>query len=101
MHDRRRGNLAHLERHINTGSSETGDAQATAGRLRRLVAISALATILDGLDLDGQPRLAFKGGASMEMRFGVTARASRLRTGWEGFTSNLRPGRRRADQPRV
>ena len=109
MNDRRPGNLAHLERLINTWSRDTGDTQATAGRLRRLVAVSALATILDSLELDGHPRLAFKGGASMEMRFGITARASRdvdalvnvtfdeafqeirgrLRTGWEGFTGRL------------
>ena len=48
-----------------------------AGRLRRLVAILVLAMILDGLDQGGAPRLAFKGGASMEIRFGVAARASR------------------------
>ena len=68
-----------------------------------------LATILDGLDQGGAPRLAFKGGASMEIRFGVAARASRdvdalvnvslddafaeigerLNAGWEGFTGKL------------
>ena len=68
-----------------------------------------LATILDGLDQGGAPRLAFKGGASMEIRFGVAARASRdvdalvnvslddafaeigerLNAGWEGFAGKL------------
>ena len=75
--DRRPGNLAHLERLINAWSRDDTDGQATAGRLRRLVAISVLATILDGLEKGGVPHLAFKGGASMEIRFGVTARASR------------------------
>jgi hypothetical protein len=108
MTDRRPGNLAHLERLINLWSRSDAEHEATAGRLRRLVAVSALAEILDSLD-DGQPRLAFKGGASMELRFGVAARASRdvdaltnagfddafaeigtrLRQGWEGFTGRL------------
>ena len=107
--DRRPGNLAHLERLLNAWSRDNTDVQATAGRLRRLVAISVLATILDGLDQGGAPRLAFKGGASMEIRFGVAARASRdvdalvnvslddafaeigerLNAGWEGFTGKL------------
>ncbi|CAB4365398.1 unannotated protein [freshwater metagenome] len=107
--DRRPGNLAHLERLLNEWSRDNTDVQATAGRLRRLVAISVLATILDGLDQGGAPRLALKGGASMEIRFGVAARASRdvdalvnvslddafaeigerLNSGWEGFTGKL------------
>jgi Nucleotidyl transferase AbiEii toxin, Type IV TA system len=107
--DRRPGNLAHLERLLNAWSRDNTDVQATAGRLRRLVAISVLATILDGLDQGGAPRLAFKGGAGMEIRFGVVARASRdvdalvnvslddafaeigerLNAGWEGFTATL------------
>lgn len=108
MTDRRPGNLAHPERLINVWSRSDTGVEATAGRLRRLVAVSALAEILDSLD-DGSPRLAFKGGASMEIRFGVAARASRdvdaltdvgfdeafteiaarLRQGWEGFTGRL------------
>lgn len=107
--DRRPSNLAHLERLLNAWSRDNTDVHATAGRLRRLVAISVLATILDGLDQGGAPRLAFKGGASMEIRFGVAARASRdvdalvnvglddafaemaerLNAGWEGFTGKL------------
>lgn len=107
--DRRPGNLAHLERLLNAWSRDNTDVQATAGRLRRLVAISVLATILDGLDQGGAARLAFKGGASMEIRFGLAARASRdvdalvnvslddafaeigerLNAGWEGFTGKL------------
>ena len=44
--ERRPGNLAHLERLLNMWSR-------------------------DGLDQAGTPHLAFKGGASMEFRFGV------------------------------
>lgn len=107
--DRRPGNLAHLERLLSAWSREDDQAHATAGRLRRLVAISVLATMLDGLNENGDTHLAFKGGASMEFRFGATARASRdvdaladldfdqafveiarrLRVGWEGFTGTL------------
>jgi len=71
------GNLSHLERLIDTWSRSDVDAAATAGRLRRLVVVSVLASMLDGLSLDGEPHLAFKGGASMELRFGPSARASR------------------------
>ena len=46
--DRRLGNLAHLERLLNAWSRDDTDVQATAGRLRRLVAISVLETTLDG-----------------------------------------------------
>jgi Nucleotidyl transferase AbiEii toxin, Type IV TA system len=107
--DRRPGNLAHLERLLSAWSREDDQAPATARRLRRLVAISVLATMLDGLTENGDTHLAFKGGASMEFRFGATARAScdvdvladldfdeafveigrRLRAGWEGFTGTL------------
>jgi hypothetical protein len=72
VNDRRPGNLAHLERPIDLWSRDRIELEATAGRLRRLVAVSALAEILGGLD-DGRPRLAFKGGASMEIRFGAAA----------------------------
>jgi len=103
------GNLSHLERLIDTWSRSDAVAAATAGRLRRLVAVSVLASMLDGLSLEGEPRLAFKGGASMELRFGPSARGSRdvdalvdiglddafaeiadrLATGWEDFTGVL------------
>jgi len=103
------GNLSHLERLIDTWSRSDDEAEATAGRLRRLVAVSVLASMLDALSVDGEPRLAFKGGASMELRFGPSARGSkdvdalvnigfddafaeiaeRLATGWEDFTGVL------------
>lgn len=108
MTNQRPGSLAHLERLISDWSRRDPDEQATAGRLRRLVAVSVLAEMLDGLD-DGTPHLALKGGASMEVRFGVVARASRdvdalsdldledafaeiglrLGRGWGGFTARL------------
>ena len=75
--DRRPGNLAHLERLLNAWSRDNTEVQATAGRLRRLVAISVLATILDGLDQGGAPRLAFKGGASMDFDAMVRPRLRR------------------------
>lgn len=106
---RRPGNLAHLERLIDAWSRNDPSVQATTGRLRRLVGISVLATMLDGLDQGDGARLAFKGGASMELRFGVEARATRdvdalvkvglgdafaeiadrLAAGWVGFTGKL------------
>ena len=107
--DRRPGDRAHLERLLDAWSRDDARVEATAARLRRLVAVSVLATILDGLHQDGDPRLAFKGGASLELRFGVQARASRdvdaltnadlddafaeiarrLRVGWEGFIGTV------------
>ena len=109
MTERRPGDRAHLERLIDRWSKDDEAAQATAGRLRRLVSISVLATMLDGLDRDGEAQLAFKGGASLELRFGPSARASRdvdalvnidvddafteiaqrLARGWEGFSGTL------------
>lgn len=65
--------------------------------------------MLEGLESAGKPRLAFKGGAALELWFGTRARASRdvdavvnvtlddafieiaerLGVGWEGFTGRL------------
>ncbi len=106
---RRPGDLSHLERLIDSWSKADSGDRAPAGRLRRLVGVSALAAMLDGLEVDGAPRLAFKGGAALEVRFGPRARASRdvdavvnlsiddafgeiaerLQVGWEGFTGRL------------
>ncbi len=106
---RRPGDLSHLERLIDRWSKTDTDDPATAGRLRRLIALSALVAMLDGLVADGEPRLAFKGGAALELRFGARARASRnvdalvnvslddafveiaerLTDGWEGFVGRL------------
>ena len=106
---KRPGNLAHLERMLDQWSRSDAGQQATVGRLRRMVATSVLAAMLDGLDDHGVPRLAFKGGAGLEFRFGVSARATRdvdalvnvsigealelirerLVIGWEGFTGSV------------
>lgn len=74
---RRPGDLSHLERLIDRWSKADSDDRAPAGRLRRLIGVSVLAAMLDGLEADGEPRLAFKGGAALELRFGARARASR------------------------
>lgn len=109
VEDARPANRSHLERLIDTWSKEDKTAEATASRLRRLVAVSALVGILEGLPQEGEPRLAIKGGAALELRFGVSARGSRdvdavtnagfddafgeiadrLQAGWEGFTGTL------------
>lgn len=111
-------NEKHLRRLIGQWANDP-EVDTTVKRLHRLVAVSVLVAILDGLSIDGQPRLAIKGGASMELRFGPAARSSRdvdattnigfddafteiadrLHAGWEGFTGVigerteiLRPG---------
>lgn len=106
---RRPGDLSHLERLIDRWSKADTDDRAPAGRLRRLIGVSVLASMLDGLEAEGEPRLAFKGGAALELRFGARARASRdvdavvnvsiddafveiadrLKEGWEGFAGRL------------
>ena len=49
-----------------------------AGRLRRLVGVLVIVGALDGLrDADGNERIGFKGGAGLELRFGLQARASK------------------------
>lgn len=106
---RRPGDLQHLNRLIDRWSKADSLDRAPAGRLRRLIGVSVLAAMLDGLGAQGEPRLAFKGGAALELRFGARTRASRdvdavvsvtlddafaaiadrLGAGWEGFTGHL------------
>lgn len=74
---RRPGDLSHLERLIDRWSKADSEDRVPAGRLRRLVGVSVLAAMLEGLAVDGTARLAFKGGAALELRFGSRARASR------------------------
>ena len=108
MTERHPGNKAHLERLIEHWSRDEATT-ATAGRLRRLVCVSVLAEMLGGLDDGDAAHLAFKGGASMELRFGPDARSSRdvdalididfdhafaqvtlrLATRWQGFTGTV------------
>lgn len=101
------GNKSHLEKLIDAWS-KTPDG-LSPGRLRRLVAVVVLAEMLDSLSGDEGPRLVFKGGAGLELRFGATARTSRdvdalttigiddafieiadrVKVGWSGFTGTV------------
>jgi hypothetical protein len=77
------------------------------------VGVAAIIQMLDGLkDEEGQERIAFKGGAALELRFGFRARASNdldgayrgevseaiglidegVRRGWSGFTGRTTEG---------
>lgn len=114
------GDRSHLQRLINQWAREVEGVSVSFGRLQRLVGVSVVAAMLDGLrDEGGVEQLAFKGGAALELRFGLTARASgdvdaafrgalddaferiseALRRPWHGFTGtigdpeeNRRPG---------
>jgi len=98
------GDRSHLERLLTTWSESTG---ATAGRLRRIVGVAVISKMLDGLpDEEGRQRIVFKGGAALEMRFGLRARSTKdldasyrgdleeavmligkaVTAGWSGFT---------------
>jgi len=101
------GDRSHLERLLTTWSKSTG---ATAGRLRRVVGVAVISKMLDGLpDENGRQRIAFKGGAALEMRFGLRARSTKdldatyrgdldeavaligkaVTVGWSGFTGRV------------
>ncbi len=105
------GDVSHLNRLLQAWSdattTKTGQPVVT-GRLRRLVGITVVVAMLDGLhDETGAERIAFKGGAALELRFGFRARTSkdldatyrggieegfglirrRLAAGWRGFTA--------------
>ena len=114
------GNLAHLNRLIDAWSENEPESDAdvhpvrrtTQWRRRRLVGVVAFAGMLDGLrDAHGNPRIGFKGGSALELRFGFGARSSSdldavfrgeldeamrlievaLESGWNGFTGTLGP----------
>lgn len=105
------GDVNHLSRLLqawaDAASKESGQPE-TAGRLRRLVGVTVVARMLDGLqDDEGVERIGFKGGSALELRFGFRARTSkdldaayrgeldeglqlirdRLAAGWNGFTA--------------
>lgn len=101
------GDKSHLERLLTNWSESAG---ITAGRLRRVVGIAVIANMLDGFpDEDGRPRIVFKGGAAIEMRYGLRARSTKdldaayrgdldeavsligeaVTAGWSGFTGRL------------
>ena len=70
------GDRSHLERLLNIWSNETGN--VTAGRLRNVVGVTVIAQMLDGLrSADGKHLFVFKGGAGLQMRYGLRSRATR------------------------
>ncbi|MHB8345422.1 MAG: nucleotidyl transferase AbiEii/AbiGii toxin family protein [Ferrimicrobium sp.] len=106
------GDRTHLARLLDVWARDTEE-PVTSGRLRRLVGVTAIIQMLDGLkDEAGQERIAFKGGAALELRFGFRARASNdldgayrgevseaiglidegVRRGWSGFTGRTSEG---------
>jgi hypothetical protein len=101
------GDRSHLERLLTTWSDSTGVA---AGRLRRVVAVAVIANMFEGFpNEDGRPRIVFKGGAALEMRYGMRARSTKdldaafrgdldeavsrieeaVTEGWSGFTGRV------------
>ena len=106
------GDRGHLGRLLEIWARDTEEL-VTSGRLRHLVGVTAIIQMLDGLkDEEGQERIAFKGGAALELRFGFRARASNdldgayrgvvseaiglidegVRRGWSGFTGRTTEG---------
>lgn len=85
------GDRSHLERLLDSWARS--DPGTPVQRLRRLVAFTVIAAMLDGLPgPDGQARLVIKGGAGLQLRLGTRARASSdLDTAFRG---NLDEGRR-------
>ncbi len=96
-----------MKRLLTTWSDSVG---TTAGRLRRIVGVAVISRILDGFpNEDGRPRIVFKGGAALEMRYGLRARSTKdldasfrgdldaavllieraVATGWSGFTGRV------------
>ncbi len=106
------GDRGHLARLLDVWARDAEE-PVTSGRLRRLVGVTAIIQMLDGLkDEAGQERIAFKGGAALELRFGFRARASNdldgayrgevseaigligegVKRGWSGFTGRTTEG---------
>lgn len=101
------GDRSHLERLLTTWADSTS---TTAGRLRRVVGVAVIANMFDGFpDDNGRTRIVFKGGAAIEMRYGLRARSTKdldaafrgdldeavllIRqaaiAGWSGFTGRV------------
>jgi hypothetical protein len=69
------GNRSHLQRLANAAAA---DAQMPAGRYQRWINTHIIAAALDRVrDEDGEPLFTLKGGAAMELRLGLSARASK------------------------
>jgi Nucleotidyl transferase AbiEii toxin, Type IV TA system len=69
------GNLSHLQRLANAAAA---DADIPVGRYQRWINTHIISAVLDRIrDEDDEPMFTLKGGAAMELRLGITARASR------------------------
>jgi hypothetical protein len=69
------GNLSHLQRLANSAARE---AEMPVGRYQRWINTHIISAVLDRVrDEDGEPLFTLKGGAAMELRLGVSARASK------------------------
>lgn len=69
------GNRSHLQRLANAAAA---DAEMPAGRYQRWINTHIIAAVLDRVrDEDGEPLFTLKGGAAMELRLGLSARASK------------------------
>jgi len=101
------GDRSHLERLLTTWADSTS---TTAGRLRHVVGVAVIANMFDGFpDENGRTRIVFKGGAAIEMRYGLRARTTKdldaafrgdldeavslvrqaAIAGWSGFTGRV------------
>jgi Nucleotidyl transferase AbiEii toxin, Type IV TA system len=69
------GNLQHLERLANAAAEKEN---LPPGRYRRWISTHIICAVLDrARDADNEPLFTLKGGAAMELRLGITARASK------------------------
>lgn len=69
------GNLSHLQRLANAAAAA---ASVPAGRYQRWINTHIISAVLDrARDEDGEPLFTLKGGAAMELRLGINARASK------------------------
>ena len=69
------GNLSHLQRLANAAAA---DASLPPGRYQRWLNTHIISAVLDRVrDDDGEPLFTLKGGAAMELRLGLSARASK------------------------
>lgn len=69
------GNLSHLQRLANAAAA---DAKMPVGRYQRWINTHLISAVLDRVrDEDGEPLFTLKGGAAIELRLGLNARASK------------------------
>jgi hypothetical protein len=69
------GNLSHLQRLANSAAAH---ASMPAARYQRWINTHIISAVLDRVrDEDGEPLFTLKGGAAMELRLGINARASK------------------------